>query len=292
MLVALMALAGCVRELERPEAATPSPLPTTPAVTPTAEVIPAETPSHTPTVTPVQSPTATPSATPTLVPAHLPTATPTATPTLAPGLAPTPTPSPTRTLSPVPTHTATPPATRTATATPSPPLFLDIRGPSNGTTVSGDAVVVHGAASPGATVSVNGASVGADPDGRFQALVTLSPGENSIEVVAVDDMGNQVEKVLTVTSLALPPQPFMLIITEPRDQAIVSDATIRLAGRSGPEAVVTVQRVGVAVDALGVFSTTVTLDQGPNIIEIVATDTDGTILSAVIAVIYRPKATE
>jgi bacillopeptidase F len=148
--------------------------------------------------------------------------------------------------------------------------------------------VVHGGTSPGATVTINGAAASVATDGEFRAEVALAPGDNTIEVVAVDASGDRKSVVLTVVSLIPPPQPFILVVTEPRDQSIVSEATVRLSGRTGTDAIVTVQGVGVAVDALGVFSTTVTLDQGPNVIDVVAADIDGRVLSTVIAIIYRP----
>jgi uncharacterized protein YfaP (DUF2135 family) len=187
----------------------------------------------------------------------------------------------------VPTATATP--VPTASPTPIPPLELDVRGPADGSSVTSDAVVVHGSTSPGATVTINGAAVTVATDGEFRAEVALSPGDNSIEVVATDASGNRESVILRVVSLVQPPQPFVLVVTEPRDQSIVSEGTIRLSGRTGTDAVVTVQGVGIAVDAVGVFSTTVTLDEGPNVIDVVATDADGRVLSTVIAVIYRPK---
>ena len=165
-----------------------------------------------------------------------------------------------------------------------------MRGPTEGSTVPRDVVVVHGITSPGAEVSINGRVAQVDRDGIFQAEVPLSPGTNAIEVTATDSTGNVKEQVLTVTSLALPPLPFLLLITEPEDQSVVSDSTVRLSGRTGPEAVVSVNGVSVPVDLLGIFSTTVTLEPGPNIIDVVATDTDGRVLSAVIAIIFRPPA--
>ena len=116
----------------------------------------------------------------------------------------------------------------------------------------------------------------------------MAPGINLLTIVASDGIGNQKAVQLNVTSLALPPQPFLLLVTEPEDQSIVSDSQIRLSGRTGPDAITSVNGVSVDVDVLGFFSTIITLDPGPNIIDVVATDNDGSILSTIIAVIYRP----
>ena len=127
-----------------------------------------------------------------------------------------------------------------------------------------------------------------DRDGRFQAEVTLSPGDNLIEVVATNTAGTRISKRLTITFQAPSAEAFFLLITEPEDQSVVSTRTVRLSGRTAPAAVVSVNGIGVDPDEQGAFSTTVTLEQGPNIIDVVSTDPQGMVLSAVIAVIFRP----
>ena len=166
---------------------------------------------------------------------------------------------------------------------------MDVQGPEDATTVQSDAAVVHGVTSRGANVTVNGVAALVDRDGRFQAEVTLSPGDNLIEVIATDAAGNQViSKTLTITFQVPPAEAFFLLITEPEDQSVVSTRTVRLSGQTASAAVVSVNGIGVAVDELGGFSTTVTLEQGPNIIDVVSTNPQGRVLSAVIAVIFRP----
>ena len=248
--VALVILAGCVQEVERPE-------------TPAAGTGPQETIAAAPTRPPEPAPTI---ATPGPPPAAGPTAT--ARPT---------TPSPTA---------APPPPTAFL---PPPGLVLEITGPSDGTKVSTNVVVVHGQTSPGALIAINDDRVAVDRDGRFQEEVGLSPGVNTIQVVAVDSQGNREIREFTVTSQVLPPQPFLLLVTEPQDQSVLSQENIRLSGRTGPEAVVSVNGVSVSVDRVGIFSTMVNLNPGPNIIDVVATNDDGQVLSTVVAVIYRQR---
>ena len=81
----------------------------------------------------------------------------------------------------------------------------------------------------------------------------------------------------------------MLLVTEPQDQSVVSQENIRLSGRTGPEAIASVNGVSVSVDRVGIFSTVITMEPGPNIIDVVATNDDGQVLSAVVAVIYRER---
>ena len=297
----LLAMAACVQGVERPGAATPA-LPATPTLTPTLGGAPVATvvttaapaPTRTPTsaatetATPDLRPTATPTTTPSPSPAPTTVVPPTATSIPTPTLVPTPTAAPTTPPTPVPTPTAAPTTTPTPSPTPVPQLILDVEGPAEGTTVRGKVVVVHGVTSPGASLRINNKAVIVAEDGGFKAEVTLTAGANLIEVAATGAEGQRERRFLTVNSLALPPLPFLLLITEPQDQSIVSKRSVRVAGRTGPEAVVSVNGVSVSVDLLGIFTTLVTLDPGPNIIDVVATNTDGRVLSTVIAVIFRP----
>ena len=209
----------------------------------------------------------------------------TAFPTSTPSPMPTGTPTPTRpSASPIPTSTPSP----TPITTPAPSLFLEVRGPADGTTVQVGAVVVHGATTPGATATINGKSAFVDREGKFQAEIALLPGNNAIQVIAQGPSGNQVRKVVNVSFQAPSPQPFFLVITQPQDQSILSTSSIPLKGQTAPEAIVSVNGVGVEVDQQGSFSTVVTLTPGPNVIEVVATNPDGRTLSTVVAVIFRP----
>ena len=55
-----------------------------------------------------------------------------------------------------------------------------------------------------------------------------------------------------------------------------------------PGAVVSVNGVSVPVDPVGIYSTVLSLEEGPNIIDVLATNVDGEVLSTIIALIYRP----
>ena len=127
-----------------------------------------------------------------------------------------------------------------------------------------------------------------DENGRFQAEVTLVLGANLIDVTAEDAMGNRESKALTVTSIALIPLPFFLVVGEPQDQSIVSDNPVHLSGRTIPGAMVSVNGVSVPVDELGIFSTSVRLQLGPNTVDVLASSPEGDLLGQVIAVIFRP----
>ena len=247
---------------------------------------------------------------------------PTVTPAQPPNTAPPPTAAPTATMPPTttkppvvtmpPVTTAPPAATTPAPTIPSPTtpptnqppsgpspnpspgptepaeLFLSVLAPRDGSTVPGSAVVAYGLTLPGASVTVNGVPATVDVNGGFRAETDLNPGVNVVEIVATTGAGDDVVVRRTVDSLSLPPQPFLLVIDEPPPQSIVTQPRQRLAGHTSPQAVVSVNGVSVAVSPFGAFDTTVSLEPGPNIIEVVSTNQDGQVLSAIVPVIYRP----
>ena len=90
------------------------------------------------------------------------------------------------------------------------------------------------------------------------------------------------------TALPPPVQGFFLEVTEPQDEAVVSTSSIRVSGSTSPEAEVSVNGELIDVDEQGNFAAMVELEEGPNAIEVVATDYEGNEKSCILAVIYSP----
>ena len=132
---------------------------------------------------------------------------------------------------------------------------------------------------------VSGVETEVDAQGGFRALVALEENSNVLEIVAMDNDGNQAVVSRRVTALAL---PFLLLITEPKSQSVVNSPTLPMSGRTGPNAVVSINGRSIPVDRFGYFSANILLEEGPNFIDVVATNEDGSTLSEVVAVIFRP----
>ena len=109
----------------------------------------------------------------------------------------------------------------------------------------------------------------------------------------------------TATATSIPPTPtpapptetpdavgaFFLDILEPVDgEAVVTTATFEVAGRTSIDALVSVNDTFVDVAVDGTFRATVTLEEGPNIIEVVASTAEGDESSIVLVIIYEPAA--
>ncbi len=83
-------------------------------------------------------------------------------------------------------------------------------------------------------------------------------------------------------------ESLFLEILEPADETVVTDSTLVVVGRTTPDAVVSVAEQTVDVNAEGDFVALVTLDAGPNVIEVAASDLSGTQETFLLAVIYLP----
>ena len=211
-----------------------------------------------------------------------------------PGLSATAIPTPAQIETPAPTVLPTPGSTSVApvstpepTASPSLPPTLELLTPEDGAGVEVDAVRVMGISSVDAAVGVNGVPVEIAADGSFQHDLDLEAGVNLIEVVATNLSGEAAfqERVVFFISTAAG-LPFTLIY--PSDGLVVSEPDIPVIGGTLPEAVVGVNGVPVDTNGLGIFSTVVTLEEGANFIEVLATDIDGSVRFQTVAVFYLP----
>jgi hypothetical protein len=82
-------------------------------------------------------------------------------------------------------------------------------------------------------------------------------------------------------------QDLVLEIDEPDDESVVRLSTISLSGTASPDAEVTVNGISVSVEK-GNFTTLIELEEGPNSIEILASDGKGHKNSQELTVIYIP----
>ena len=85
----------------------------------------------------------------------------------------------------------------------------------------------------------------------------------------------------------LPTELFLEII-EPINESVVSGSVILVRGLTTPDAVVSIDGQTIEVDAQGEFTVEVSLQAGPNIIELVASDLTGEQKSALLSLIYLP----
>ena len=150
-----------------------------------------------------------------------------------------------------------------------------------------EAVRVLGTTRHDAVVAVNGTPVDISEDGTFQRDLSLELGANPIEVVATD-LSGQTEDLYSVVFFVSPTAGIPLSISYPADGLLVTEPTVQVIGGSRQDAVVGVLGKPVAVNDLGIFSTTVYLVEGANLIEVVAVDIEQNVNFQTVVVFYEP----
>ena len=155
-----------------------------------------------------------------------------------------------------------------------------ITSPADGTFTNEDTVTVTGTAAPTTTVTLynNDQEVGTvsvGDDGTFSKTITLLQGENIITATASTDNGttdpSQPVKVI------LDQEKPTLEITSPADGAKTNHETITVEGTVNDSHLDTVKVNGqkATVNDDGTYSKRIMLDEGDNVIRVVATDKAG-----------------
>jgi len=85
-----------------------------------------------------------------------------------------------------------------------------------------------------------------------------------------------------------PQQGFFLEVTEPQDETTVNASPIRVSGSTSPGAEVSVNGTLININEQGNFAAMVELEEGPNTIEVIATNHEGNEDYYILAVIYAP----
>ncbi|MBI4201059.1 MAG: hypothetical protein HY531_02070 [Chloroflexi bacterium] len=80
----------------------------------------------------------------------------------------------------------------------------------------------------------------------------------------------------------------MLTIAEPADEIVVDVSLIKIRGKTLAGVAASINGEVVDVDANGNFSLQVTLEEGPNVFYIVATDEDGKEVTAQLTIYFAP----
>jgi hypothetical protein len=95
----------------------------------------------------------------------------------------------------------------------------------------------------------------------------------------------------TVAATAAPqiaPAGFFLEVSAPQNEVVVNQSPLPVKGATAPDAVATVNGLEVDVDAQGQFVAQVPLEEGPNTIEVLASDFLGNQEGRTLTVIYIP----
>ncbi len=192
--------------------------------------------------------------------------------------------APARTIEPTKTVVSTPPSPSPAPALE--PLLLHVPAPVDESGVEVGFVRVMGSTS-GSSVTVNGLVADLLPDGEFRRDISLRDGVNLIEVVALDDAGQAASQQIVVF-LVSPTAGLPFTLLHPLDGLEVSEPMIDVVGVTRPDTVIGVNDIPVEVNGSGIFSTTIALEEGPNLLEVVAADIEGNVRFQTSVVFFLP----
>jgi hypothetical protein len=157
------------------------------------------------------------------------------------------------------------------------PPRVTIASPATGTFVSSASTQVAGTATSPAgvmRVDINGVPATLAAGGQFTATVALQQGANLLRAIALDAAGLSGSADVVVNLNSVPP---VLTLTSPTPGEVVNTAAVAVAGRvasADPAVAVAVNGQPTAVTN-GSFSLSVPLAEGPNAIQVTATDRAG-----------------
>lgn len=122
--------------------------------------------------------------------------------------------------------------------------------------------------------------------GSFVIKPTKTIQPNMILVtpsISQEELTNQQTQTTASTSSA----EISLTISEPLDNEIINTSVVAVKGTTLPDASVFVNDKELKADAKGAFSTSVSIDEGENIISIVANDENGNFMEKELTVILE-----
>jgi len=153
---------------------------------------------------------------------------------------------------------------------------LTITSPNNNFVTTQQSVTITGTVldSTLSSLTINGTTVTANGNGQFTASVNLQEGNNSITLLATDGAGNSTTVLRTVRLDTAPPA---LVLTSPIDSAVTNKTKIVISGSitDSSSIIFTINGIAFPVSTNGSFSDTLSINEGKNYFNIVATDTAG-----------------
>lgn len=168
---------------------------------------------------------------------------------------------------------------------------LNIINPLNNIITGNPNCTVQGTASDNSklTLTVNGSGVEPDVNGNFSYSLTLSEGDNVIDVKAVDMAGNTSESQIILTLNTTTPT---LMVSSPSNWQVFNDPNIPVNGIITPvtDVTLTVNGLNVVINSDGSFEYALQVqNEGINAVNIVAKhNMSGREASKSIIVVYKP----
>ena len=126
------------------------------------------------------------------------------------------------------------------------------------------------------------------PDDGQDANNGGQPTSTSAPVASNTPEGDQASLPPEETQLDVTGALFLQLDSPATSDMFVSESSLEIAGRTTVDALVSINDAVVEVDGDGRFVTAVDLEEGPNVVEVVASNAAGEQFDEVLLVIYEP----
>ncbi len=150
---------------------------------------------------------------------------------------------------------------------------INVAGAYNDMWTNDGVLEITGPVPAGITIKVNGQTAATTLEGMFQHEVVLDEGDNTILIEAIDDVGNTTSQEMIVHRKTIPP----ILSLNIDDNVTFQQDEVQVMGQTEAGATVAIGGQAVNVSPIGEFQTTVKLQAGQNLLEVVATDQAGNV---------------
>jgi RHS repeat-associated protein len=150
---------------------------------------------------------------------------------------------------------------------------INVTTPVNGSSTNQTAQLVTGSLSEAATLLINGQAVTVNPDLSFSfGPITLVEGINSINISATDAATNNSALNISVTLDTVAP---VLILDSPTGDILTNQSSVSFSGNVNETVSLSINGQAVTQNPDNTFSANVTVAEGANVVDVVATDVGG-----------------
>ncbi len=129
-------------------------------------------------------------------------------------------------------------------------------------------LTIIGQAEIGAAVYLNGEELSTTGGSFFKQIQNTQEGNNTYEVMAVDQVGNRNITLISIIQDITPP---ILLVEYPPEEHVTNERVLEISGLTEEEVTVTIEGLVVEVEN-GLFTLPMTLQEGLNVIDIKAVD--------------------
>lgn len=168
------------------------------------------------------------------------------------------------------------------------PPDIELTRPLDNEWTNQQLLTIEGRTRPGATLTINQQNVRVESDGFFQHQLILNDGDNTLRLVATDNVGN-IAALDRIVHLKIGASAIQVNI---EDGANLADPNLQLMGKVEPGSQVTVNGQIVPVSVLGDFQIATPLNTGDNLIQIESRDQAGNLTRLTRRVTYNTNGTD